>query len=62
MSTIKTAYQLLAKMREAGFTVRANGDIVEVTQARWIDDELADLIRTFKSDLLEILEREGEVL
>lgn len=62
MSTIKTAYQLLAKMREADFTVSANGDTLEVTQARWIDDELADLIRTFKSDLLEILEREGEVL
>ena len=54
-----TASELLAKMQLAGFAVRANGNDLEVTQARWIDDELADLIRQHKPALLTILKEKA---
>lgn len=58
MCAINTANELLNAMREAGFTINLNNDTLEVRQARWIDDELADLIRTHKTDLMNILEAE----
>ncbi len=54
-----TANELLLRMREAGFTAKADGNSLEVMQARWIDDELADLIRLHKVGLIEILESEA---
>lgn len=32
--------------------------MLEVKQKRWIDDDLADLIKTHKTDLIKILESE----
>ena len=55
-----TANELLQKMHEAGFTIKANGNTLQITQARWIDDDLADLIRQHKAGLLTILESETE--
>jgi len=54
-----TAHELLLKMYEAGFIVRVNGGSLQVMQARWIDDELAELIRTHKSELIRIIESES---
>lgn len=52
---IATAIELLDTMRSAGFTVSLlNGDL-EVKQSRWIDDELAGLIRQHKAGLINIL-------
>lgn len=53
-----TATELLQCMRNADFIVTLNNNTLEVKQARWIDDELADLIRLHKSDLIKILEGE----
>lgn len=53
-----TATELLSRLREAGFTIRIEGSALHVLQARWIDDELADLIRSNKTDLMEILKSE----
>lgn len=55
MCAINTANELLNAMREAGFTINLNNDTLEVRQARWIDDELADLIRQHKAGLINIL-------
>jgi hypothetical protein len=53
-----TANELLDVMRNCGFTIRVVGDSLEVRQARWIDDELADLITKHKVDLINILRKE----
>ena len=45
-------------MRGCGFTLNLVGDMLEVKQARWIDDDLADLIRTHKAGLIKLLESE----
>jgi hypothetical protein len=58
MTTIRTAYELLIAMRGCGFTLNLNGDMLEVKQKRWIDDDLEDLIRTNKTDLIKLLESE----
>ncbi len=53
---IASAIELLDTMREVGFTVRLlNGDL-DVGQSRWIDDELASLIKQHKMDLIKLLE------
>lgn len=52
--------ELLQQMREANFIVTLNSHTLEVRQARWIDDELADLIRIHKLELINILENEGK--
>ena len=54
-----TPKQLLEKMREAGFEVSLNGSNLLVKEARWIDGELADLIRKHKSELLGLLRGEN---
>lgn len=54
-----TAKELLEKMREAGFSVEIVGSKLQVKQARWIDDELADLIRTHKAKLMTLIQNES---
>lgn len=58
MTTIRSANDLIIAMRGCGFTLNLNGDMLEVTQKRWIDDDLEDLIKTHKTDLIKILESE----
>lgn len=58
MTTIRTASELLDAMRGCGFTLNLDGDMLEVKQARWIDDELAGLIKMHKIDLIKLLESE----
>lgn len=55
---IDTPQALLDLMRVGGYGVNVNGDSLEVSQSQWIDDELAYLIRTYKDDLITILEKE----
>ncbi len=58
MPTTQTANELLVAMRGCGFTINLDGNTLEVKQARWIDDDLAALIRTHKVSLIKILESE----
>ena len=58
MTTIRTAEELFHAMRGCGFTLNLVGDSLEVKQARWIDDELAELIKIYKIGLIKILESE----
>ena len=58
MTTPQTASELLDAMREAGFAINLIGDSLEVGQARWVDDELAGLIKQHKAGLIKILEKE----
>ena len=58
MTTTQTANELLDAMRGCGFTLNLDGDTLEVKQARWIDNELANLIRTHKAGLINILKSE----
>lgn len=59
MHIINNASDLLKAMRECEFVVKLNGDSLEVSQARWIDDELAGLITTHKAGLIKLLESES---
>ncbi|MDI1360860.1 hypothetical protein [Methylotenera sp.] len=59
ITTTQTANELLDAMRGCGFTLNLDGDMLEVNQARWIDDELAGLIKTHKAGLIKILENEA---
>ena len=58
MCAINTAKELLDAMRGCGFTLDLDGDMLEVKQARWIDDDLACLIKTYKIGLIKLLESE----
>ena len=58
MTTTQTASELLAAMRGCGFTLNLDGKMLEVKQARWIDNELADLIKTHKIEIIKLLESE----
>lgn len=58
MTTTQTANELLDAMRGCGFTLNLVGNTLEVKQARWIDEELAALITTHKTDLIRLLESE----
>jgi len=53
-----TSIELLEKMRNGGYDVTLNNETIEVKQAKWIDDELADLIRMHKPELIRILKSE----
>lgn len=55
---IDTPQALLDLMRLGGYSVSVNGDSLEVSQARWIDEELAGLITSHKTGLIKILESE----
>lgn len=58
MTTTQTANELLDAMHGCGFTLNLDGNTLEIKQARWIDDELAGLIKTHKVGLIKILESE----
>ncbi len=58
MTTPQTANELLDAMRGCGFTINLSGDSLEVRWARWVDDELAELIKTHKTGLIKLLESE----
>ena len=55
---IDTPQALLDLMRVGGYSVSVNGDRLEVSQAQWIDAELADLITSHKAGLIKLLESE----
>jgi hypothetical protein len=55
---INNASDLLTAMRNSDFIVKVAGGILEVSPAKWIDDDMADLIRKYKHDLIKILEGE----
>ena len=55
-----TAAELLRSMRNADFDVSVNGDTLLVLPARWIDEELASLIRTHKHELVILLKSEPQ--
>ncbi len=53
-----TAHELMMLMRKADIDLTLfDGELI-VTPAKWIDDELADLIRLHKSELIKLLESE----
>lgn len=58
MTTPRTANELLDAMRGCGFTLNLVGNTLEVKQARWIDHDLAGLIKTHKIGLIKLLESE----
>ena len=55
---IDTPQALLDLMFLGGYSVSVNGDSLEVSQAHWIDEELAALITSHKVGLIKILESE----
>lgn len=61
MCAINTAKELLEMMRLGCYTIEVKGSALEVSPAFAIDDEMADLIRTHKADLIKILESEVAV-
>jgi hypothetical protein len=50
--------ELLQRMRNADFDVSVEGDTLRVLPAHWVDDELAELIKQHKSDLIILLKAE----
>ncbi len=58
MCAINTATELLEMMRLGCYTIEVKGDVLEVSPAFSIDDEMASLIRLHKADLIRILESE----
>ena len=58
MCAINTAKELLEMMRLGCYTIALKGSVLEVSPAFSIDDEMADLIRLHKADLIKILESE----
>jgi len=59
MYIINNASDLLKAMRECLFTIELKDEFLEVKQSCWIDDELAVLIKTHKTDLINILKHEA---
>ena len=55
MSAINTAEELLEIMYLGCYTIKVNNDVLEVSPAFAIDDEMADLIRLHKPNLIKIL-------
>jgi len=60
MCVINTATDLLAMIRLGGYTIEVKDGFLELTEARWIDDEMSYLIRMHKTELIKILESELE--
>lgn len=56
---IMNTSELLQRMRNADFDVCVEGDTLLVLSARWVDDDLADLIRQHKENLITLLKAEG---
>lgn len=59
MCRINTAIELLEMMRLGCYTIEVKGGVLEVTPAFSIDDEMANLIKVHKSELIKILEGEA---
>lgn len=58
MCTINTAKELLEMMRLGCYTIGIKDGMLEVSPAFSIDDEMANLIRMHKVDLINILRSE----
>ena len=58
MCAIKTAAELLEIMRLGCYDVDIKDGFIEVSPAFSVDDEMADLIRMHKTELIKILESE----
>jgi len=58
MHIINNASDLLTVLRDNDFIVKVAGGIIEVSPIKWIDGDMADLIRQYKPDLIKILESE----
>jgi hypothetical protein len=58
MCAIHTAKELLEMMRLGCYKIELKGDLLEVSPAFSIDDEMADLIRLHKAELIKLLESE----
>ena len=58
MCVINTAKELLDEMRLGCYTIEVKGSVLEISPAFSIDDEMADLIRLYKAELIKILESE----
>lgn len=61
MCIINTAAELLEMIRLGCYTIDAKGNVLEVSPAFSIDDEMAVLIRQHKAELIKILESEVAV-
>lgn len=59
MCAINTAKELLEMMRLGCYTMEVKSGVLEVSPAFSIDDEIADLIRLHKAELIKILEKEN---
>lgn len=55
---IQSAKHLLEIIR-AGYSIDGAGGVIKISPAHSIDDEMADLIRTHKAELLKLLESEN---
>ena len=58
MYAINTAKELLEMMRLGCYTIEVKGGVLEVSPAFSIDDEMEDLIRLHKANLIKLLESE----
>ena len=58
MCTINTAKELLEMMYLGCYTVELRDGMLEVSPAFAIDDEMTDLIKKHKADLIKLLESE----
>lgn len=58
MCAINTAAELLEIMLLGCYKVQVEGGFIEVLPAFSVDDEMADLIRMHKTELIKILESE----
>lgn len=58
MHIINNASDLLNAILEGGYLIEVKGGVLEVSPAFSIDDEMADLIRMHKADLIKLLESE----
>lgn len=53
------AQTMLEHMRLGGFVVETDGESLFVTEARWIDDDMMDLLKIHKAELIGLLENEA---
>lgn len=60
MHKIQTARDLLSEIRLGCYTIGVVDGFIEVSPAFAIDDEMADLIRTHKMELINILRSEAK--
>jgi hypothetical protein len=58
MCNIKTANELLEMILLGCYKIELKGKLLEVSPAFSIDNEMADLIRLHKAEIIKILERE----